>query len=268
VLHAFQPLLKDPRDAIAVKLDQGGSSLIYSTYLGGSGDDFSLAVAVDPDGNFHVTGSTSSTDFPTYRALQSHLGAQSDAFLVKMDPSGTPTYSTYLGGGSTGSVTEAIAADADGTAYVTGFTGSADFPTKRALQPALAGDVDAIIVKIADPRCPRDVTEQVEIFRFPFHPFLFGLFQFQRVIIHNETTEPITGPPAFVMGNLENAVFIGSRLKTQCFSQGGDPLTLVAVGNDGVLSPNESALTGLWFFKTRFGRITYTPHVLSGIPTQ
>jgi hypothetical protein len=268
VFHAFQSFLKSPRDAIVAKLDQSGSSLIYSTYVGGSGEEVPTALTVDEDGNAYLVGVTASTDFPTYRALQSHLGAQWDAFLVKIDPTGAPTYSTYLEGGSQGSTAKAVAADAAGTAYVTGFTASADFPTKHALQPALAGATDAIIVKIADPPCPEDVTGQVDIFKFPVHRILFTPFRFQWVVIRNQTAAPIVGPLAFVMDDLQRAVFVGSALKTHCFSPEGDPLTVITAGTDDVLSPSESVVTVLWFFKTQFGPIIYTPHVLSGIPTQ
>jgi hypothetical protein len=116
--------------------------------------------------------------------------------------------------------------------------------------------------------CPADVTAQVDVFRFAFHWIPFTPFRFQWVIIHNKTTAPIVGPLAYVMDDLQNAVFIGSPSKTSCFSPEGDPFTLVSVGGDNVLSPNESRLKGLWFFKTGSDRITYTPHVLSGIPTE
>jgi hypothetical protein len=107
----------------------------------------------------------------------------------------------------------------------------------------------------------------VDVFAFRFHRIPFTAVRFQWVIIHNNTTLPIVGPLAFVMDDVQNAAFIGSPSKTNCFSPEGDPFMLVSVGGD-VLSPNESTLTGLWFFKTNVGTITYTPHVLSGIPTQ
>ena len=268
VLRAFQPLHRGPRDGIAAKIDQTGSSLIYATYLGGSSDDFALAIAADGSGHSYVTGATSSPDFPTYRPLQSHLGAAWGAFVAKMDPIGAPIYSTYLDGGSEESATVAIATDADGNAYVTGYTASADFPTTRPLQPTLAGAVDAIVVKIADPPCPQDVTNQVEVIRFPFYDVLFGLFRFQWVIIHNKTSAPIAGPVAFVMSDLQNAIFIGSPLKTRCFSPEGDPFMIVPVGSDNVLGPNESALTGIWLLRTRADPVTYTPRALAGLPLQ
>jgi hypothetical protein len=108
----------------------------------------------------------------------------------------------------------------------------------------------------------------VDVVRFPFHWIPFTPFRFQWVIIHNKTGAPITGPLAFVMDDLQNAVFIGSPSKTSCFSSEKDPFMVVSVGDDNVLSPNESTLTGLLFFKTQFGQITYTHHVLNGLPTQ
>jgi hypothetical protein len=109
------------------------------------------------------------------------------------------------------------------------------------------------------------VTAQVDVWRLTFHWIPFTPFRFQWVIIHNKTTAPIAGPLTFVMDNLKNAVFIGSPLTTRCVSDEDDPLMLVEVGDDNALSPNESTITGLWFFKTSDGRITYTPHVLNGI---
>jgi hypothetical protein len=126
----------------------------------------------------------------------------------------------------------------------------------------------AIVPPAREPGCPREVSAQVDIVDSRFHSIPFTLFRFQWVIVRNKTSIPISGPLAFAMDELQNAVFIGSSLKTRCFSPDGDPFMLVPAGSDNVLSPNESVLAGLWFFKTHVGRITYTPHVLSGTPTQ
>src|SRR5437016_6840034 len=112
-----QPLIIDP-------------VLVYSTLLGGSNDDRGFGIAVDAAGNAYVTGGTGSSDFPTTAgAFQTTLGGSSDAFVTKLDPTGTAlVYSTYLGG-SSGDFANGIAVDATGSAYVTGTTLSADFPT-------------------------------------------------------------------------------------------------------------------------------------------
>ena len=66
------------------KLNPAGSALVYSTYLGGSGTDFSNGIAVDASGNAYVTGSTTSTNFPTANPLQATLVGSNDAFVAKL----------------------------------------------------------------------------------------------------------------------------------------------------------------------------------------
>jgi hypothetical protein len=113
----------------AAKLNPAGSALVYSTYLGG-GLDGASGIAVDAAGNAYVTGSTGSSNFPTTAgAFQPSYGGTGDAFVMKLNSTGsTPVYSTYLGGSANDTAT-AIAVDAAGNAYVTGNTNSADFPT-------------------------------------------------------------------------------------------------------------------------------------------
>ncbi len=128
------------------KLAADGSALVYSTYLGGSIDDQAYAIAVDKSGAAYITGQTASSDFPVTSGAfqQSYAGGAWDAFVSKIAPDGSSLlYSTYLGGGvGSGAyswscnldIGRAIAVDANGNAYVTGQTCSADFPTKNALQ--------------------------------------------------------------------------------------------------------------------------------------
>ena len=112
------------------KLSPGGSALAYSTYLGGSTTDEGGAIGVDALGRAYVTGVTSSADFPTTAgAVQPALGGLTDAFVTALNPSGSaPVYSTYLGGAAT-ETGSGIAVDGAGQAYVTGRTGSTNFPT-------------------------------------------------------------------------------------------------------------------------------------------
>jgi hypothetical protein len=129
-------------DAFVTKLDSAGSELVYSTYLGG-GADLGNAIAVDRIGHAYVTGTTSSSDFPTKDAFQKELrGSFGNAFVTKFDAAGTAlVYSTFLGGGGQragfGDEGHGIAVDAQGNAYVTGSTGSTDFPIKDAFQDKL-----------------------------------------------------------------------------------------------------------------------------------
>jgi hypothetical protein len=130
--------------------------LVYSTYLGGSTADAASGIAVDSGGHAFVTGTTASTDFPTVNAFQATFPskqAYNTAFVSKFNAAGSALiYSTYLGG-SGGDQGSAIAIDNAGSAYVTGFTGSSDFPvTANALQPAPTSPyVVAFVAKLAPP---------------------------------------------------------------------------------------------------------------------
>jgi uncharacterized repeat protein (TIGR01451 family) len=142
-------------DIFVTKLDttKGPAGLLYSTYLGGNGyAELGSGIAVDRRGNAYVTGYTDSTDFPTLNQYQTDQGGF-DAFVTKLDTtkSGVASliYSTYLGG-SVGDQGQGIAVDAGGGAYVTGLTGSMDFPTMNQY-PTDQGGGDAFITKITTP---------------------------------------------------------------------------------------------------------------------
>ena len=154
-VNPLQPTLNGEVDAFVSKLNPTGSALVYSTFFGGSGSDDAKGIAVDLAGNAYVTGTTSSTDFPTVNALQAVFGGNLDAFVAKLNPTGSAlVYSTYLGGGSGGGSSGGsddardIAVDLAGNAYVTGVTGSTDFPTVNPLQPGFRGSGDAFVTKI------------------------------------------------------------------------------------------------------------------------
>jgi Beta-propeller repeat len=138
-------------DAFVFKLSSTGGALTYSTYLGGSGADLALGIAVDSAGNAYVTGSTASADFPGTEAstIQSAYGGSTDAFVTKLNSTGsTLLYSTYLGG--TGlDVGGGIAVDSSG-AYVVGSTeSSTDFPLQAAEQSTFGGGTsDAFVAKL------------------------------------------------------------------------------------------------------------------------
>jgi uncharacterized repeat protein (TIGR01451 family) len=133
-------------DAFVAKLNATGSSLVYSTYLGGSSSDFAKAIAVDADGAAYVTGDTNSTDFNTVGAIEGDE-AGGDAFVSKLNATGSfLVYSTYLGGNSF-DYANAIAVDADGAAYVTGKTDSTDFNTVAPIEGDEAS-TDAFISKL------------------------------------------------------------------------------------------------------------------------
>ena len=138
-------------DAFVVKVNADGTELAYATFLGGSGQDLSYAIAVDGAGSAYVTGWTASSDFPTTAGAFdiSHNGGYYDAFVVKVNAGGTGlAYATFLGG-SDHDYGEAIAVDGAGSAYVTAGTYSHDFPTTAgAFDTSLDGDEDTFVVKV------------------------------------------------------------------------------------------------------------------------
>jgi uncharacterized repeat protein (TIGR01451 family) len=156
LLNPAQPAFGGSFDAFIAKISSTGAK-VYTTYLGGSGDDRGTGIAVNSAGAAYVTGFTSSTNFPTVTPLQISNGGGFDAFVAKLNPAGTALlYSTYLGGSANESnvtavtSTNPIGLDASSDAYVTGFTSSTNFPTATPLQSAYAGGQDAFLVKITD----------------------------------------------------------------------------------------------------------------------
>jgi len=138
-------------NAFVTKLNPAGSALLYSTYLGGTGDgtaggDSASGIAVDSAGNAYISGTTFSKDFPTQSAYQGTNKAYNNfgcnAFVTKLNASGSAlVYSTYFGGSGilnhsgNGESASGIAIDSTGAAYITGQTVSPDFTTtKGALQ--------------------------------------------------------------------------------------------------------------------------------------
>ncbi len=147
-MGAFQTAFGGFKDAFVTKVNAAGSGLAYSTYLGGSLDDQGQSITVDSAGNAYLTGFTSSTNFPTASPVQASTGGGYDAFVAKVDPSGsTLVYSTYLGGNSDDRG-RGIAVDGTGNTYVTGRTFSANFPTTNPLQAAFGGVFDAFVTKL------------------------------------------------------------------------------------------------------------------------
>jgi murein DD-endopeptidase MepM/ murein hydrolase activator NlpD len=147
--NALQATYGGNADAFVTKLNTSGSALVYSTYLGGNNADIGFAIAVDSPGNTYITGATLSTNFPTVNALQTTSNGEYDAFVTKLNTSGSAlVYSTYLGGNSEEHAI-GIAVDSSGNAYVTGFTGSTNFPTANAFQATFGGDMhDAFVTKL------------------------------------------------------------------------------------------------------------------------
>ncbi len=122
-------------DAFVTKLSSFGNTLIYSTYLGGSSDDWSYAIGIDATGSTYVTGETFSSSFPIHNSYQATWGPWLTAFVTKLNSSGSSlSYSTFLGGGGSPDGGHGIAVDNRGNAYVTGVTHSPGFPTQNPYQ--------------------------------------------------------------------------------------------------------------------------------------
>ncbi len=150
--ESIQPDNAGREDVFVTKINAAGTAILYSTFLGGSEVDFGFGIAVDGAGNAYVTGSTASTTFPGVGggSIQPSFGGLRDAFVTKIDPTGTAIlYSTYLGGsGADGAF--GIAINGAGSAYVTGWTTSTSFPGVGggSIQPAPGGNGDAFVTKI------------------------------------------------------------------------------------------------------------------------
>jgi len=148
---AFQTVKAAGQDAFVTQLSATGTSLAYSTYLGGSGSDLANDIALDTAGNASVVGLTGSSDFPTTAdAIQSAPGGNNDAFITRLNAPGTGlVFSTYLGG-SEAEGGRSVAVDPTGSIYLTGVTFSADFPTTPgAFQTAFGGlQSDAFVAKV------------------------------------------------------------------------------------------------------------------------
>jgi fibronectin type 3 domain-containing protein len=140
----LQSTLNGQTNLFISRLNPAGNSFLYSTYLGGSGNDYATAVALDQAGAVYVTGGTTSTDFPISSTIQPAIGGNQNAFVMKLSSAGNQiVYSTYLGGsGGTVAFPESgsgIAVDSAGDAYVTGTTVSQSFPLFNPLFSTSAG---------------------------------------------------------------------------------------------------------------------------------
>jgi beta-propeller repeat-containing protein len=134
--------------AFVSKLNAAGSLLVYSTYLGGTAQDNAYGIAIDSAGEAFVVGQTSSSNFPTMAALQTNNAGGGDAFVAKLNATGSGlVYSTYLGGSGADSAND-IALDGAGEAFVVGSTASGNFPTASPLQATLGGPQDAFVAKL------------------------------------------------------------------------------------------------------------------------
>lgn len=135
-------------NAFVAKYDASGR-LVYSTFLGGAGEDGGFAVATDGQGSAYVAGTTDSSNFPTTNgAAQPSRNGRLDGFIAKLSPQGDSlVFSTFLGG-QADDTANSLAVDATGNVYVTGQTRSTNFPTRSAWQGSIRGAADAFLTKL------------------------------------------------------------------------------------------------------------------------
>lgn len=158
---AVQMSLGGAWDAFVTKLSADGTTTIYSTYLGGGGEDTPQGIAINVAGQVVVAGATRSNNFPTASPLQAaraSLSFESDGFVAKLDSTATSLiYSTYLGGYSSGAIASAVVMDSNGDVYVSGSTSSRRFPsTAGAFQSEPLGSASyGFVARISDatPSC-------------------------------------------------------------------------------------------------------------------
>jgi hypothetical protein len=148
---AFQTTNGGFSDVFVSKLNSTGTALIYSTYIGGSDNDYGTGIAIDGTGNAYITGSTGSTNYDiTSGTFQTTNGGFTDVFVTKLNSTGSGLiYSTYIGG-SDNDVGYSIAIDGSGNAYITGTTYSTDYDiTSGAFQTTFGGgNTDVFVCKL------------------------------------------------------------------------------------------------------------------------
>jgi len=261
----FQPVIgaSNGFDAFLTKLNPAGSSLAYSTYLGGQGDDLSYDIAVDNLGNTYVTGLTRSLDFPLANPFQPVSGGvgpfSGEAFVLKMKPSGSAlVYSSFLGGSGDenafgGGFCGAIAADTLGNAYLTGCTNSTNFSTAGSAQPTRGGGFDAFVVKIADNQPPTADAGG---------PYV--VMEGNSTIVRASATDPENGPIAFEWdldnnGSFEtpgqNASFSAAELDVP----GTHTVTVQVTDNGGLSTTDQATVTVIYNFIGYFQPVDNLP---------
>lgn len=133
-------------DCFVFKLDPWTNTMLYSTFLGGSGRDECWGLAIDAEGAAYVTGFTLSTNFPIVNAFQNHHNGAEDAFAAKLSPAGNELrFSTFIGG-SGRDWAWGLDLDSNANVYVTGETYSPNFPLNDALQPIYRGEQEAFLM--------------------------------------------------------------------------------------------------------------------------
>ena len=158
----LRPVNAGGSDALLARLDGTGSTLLYSTYLGGSGNDYGYDLALDTSGNVYLGGNTASSDFPLVSPVQGVYGGGQDGFAMKLNPSGSSIlFSSYLGGSAPDTAYRIALAD-HGDMYLAGNTQSTNFPTAQPFQSARRGGNDGYLAKIGT--CAFTISPSSQVF--------------------------------------------------------------------------------------------------------
>ena len=146
-VSAYSNLYHGNTDSFIFKLSSSGYILLYSTYFGGSSNDFGTDIAIDSSGNAFITGYTYSPDLPMINAYSNKYSNNEDMFIAEFSSTGSSLlYSTFFGGSSQDQAF-GIALDSNNNFYVVGITYSLDFPTINAYKSTSSGSQDSFILK-------------------------------------------------------------------------------------------------------------------------
>jgi len=152
VSSALQPTLSGSFDAVISKLNPTGTAFLFSTYFGGTGEDFAWGLKLDSADRIYFTGYTGSPDYPVVDPIQATFGGVSDSIVTQLSADGsTAEFSTYLGGSLSDSGSNGIHVLGPGELVVTGSTLSTDFPVVDPLQAANAGVEDGYVTRLSTP---------------------------------------------------------------------------------------------------------------------
>jgi uncharacterized protein (TIGR03437 family) len=149
--NPIQAQLSAASDVFVAKFANDGRTLVYSTFLGGAGQDLGLGITVDATGAAYVTGSTNSASFPISNAVQRQLAGgnnEGDAFVTKLNPAGSAlVFSTFLGGTNNEQGWQVLV-ESSGSLLVAGFTASSDFPVRNPFQQTFGGTRDLFVTRL------------------------------------------------------------------------------------------------------------------------
>jgi hypothetical protein len=238
---AWQSQLNGVYNAFALKMPPTGSTLIYSTFVGGSGSDSATSIAVDAEGRAVLGGFTNSFNFPVLGAYQSSFGGAFDAFSTVLNPAGSSVvYSSYFGGGGDDRAYSILTAPGN-ILYLAGMTASSNFPTASALQPNFGGDYDAFVAELAYISPPEPVYVSPNGGRTSSQNFAFaftdpaGATDIQAIgILINNVYSDINGCFLYYSGGGSNLLY----LLTNAGAMGSE----IAIGTAGTLSNSQCSV--------------------------